>query len=618
MSFAHRALASFIGPALSLGVGLGLLQAAGCALAAGPASSQSVAPSRPALGVIVQLKEQSHELPQSTEAGRSQRAQRLARLASAAGYPSSLPWEASVGNVAHTRVPTRLTRDQVQKVIGKLMASGEVAWAEPDVMQSLQQAAPMAVTGSTPNDPFVLNGDQWWVDNVDLAPNPPRAGVPNWKRAWANVHRGADSNQVVVAVLDTGIVASAQEFGGGRILAGYDFVSETVYDRDGPSYGGAGRDANPADPGDWLTSLEKSGNTLFQECAVQDSTWHGTEVASIIGAAANNGVGMAGAHWNARIQPVRVSGKCGAALSDIYDAMMWAGGVSQQPVANATPAKVINISFGGDGECGQVYQSAIDALRTAGVLVVASAGNSQGVVTRPANCARVVSVAALNRIGIKANYSGFGAAVTVSTVGGDISGGAWDSTLKDTGVLVLANNGTQGPGQEIYRYGQGTSFAAPQVSALAAMMWELNPSLSVDDVINGLKRSARPHVTSQYVGQCSNFNPGRCACTTATCGAGIVDAERALLYALNPSSDFALNNPLPVVNIDATAVQDAATQGPDDGPVNPTPTPTTSGRNSGGGGGALDAATLLTMCVAGVLGLSWRRTWGARFKAGRP
>ncbi|MFT3858561.1 MAG: S8 family serine peptidase [Aquabacterium sp.] len=615
MSFAHRALASFIGPALSLGVGLNLLWAADCALAAGAASSPSLAPSRPALGVIVQLKEQSHELPQSTEAGRSQRAQRLARLASAAGYPSSLPWEASVGNVAHTRVPTRLTRDQVQKVIGKLMATGEVAWAEPDVMQSLQQAAPMAVTGPTPNDPYVPN--QWWVDNVDLSPNPPSGGVPNWKRAWANVHRGADSNQVVVAVLDTGIVASAQEFGGGRILAGYDFVSETVYDRDDPGYGGLGRDANPADPGDWLTSLEKSGNTLFQECAVQDSTWHGTEVASIIGAAANNSVGMAGAHWNARIQPVRVSGKCGAALSDIYDAMMWAGGVSQQPVANATPAKVINISFGGDGDCGQVYQSAINSLRAAGVLVVASAGNSQGVVTRPANCAGVVSVAALNRIGIKANYSGFGAGVTVSTVGGDISGGAWDATLKDTGVLVLANNGTQGPGQEIYRYGQGTSFAAPQVSALAAMMWELNPGLSVDDVINGLKRSARPHVTSQYVGQCSNDNPGRCACTTATCGAGILDAERALQYALNPSTDFALNNPLPTVNIDSLAVQNAAMQGPDDGPVTPTPTPTTSGRNSGGGG-AVDAVELLGLCLGGVLSLFWRAARHARLRAGRP
>jgi serine protease len=92
------------------------------------------------------------------------------------------------------------------------------------------------------------------------------------------------------------------------------------------------------------------------------------------------------------------------------------------------------------------------------------------------------------------------------------------------------------PGAAGYARLYGTSFAVPQVSATLAMMLGLNPNLSHAQLLEGLRLSARPHVVSPQLAACSSTNPGRCACSTATCGVGILDAEQAQNYALRPLS----------------------------------------------------------------------------------
>ena len=67
-------------------------------------------------------------------------------------------------------------------------------------------------------------------------------------------------------------------------------------------------------------------------------------------------------------------------------------------------------------------------------------------------------------------------------------------------------------------------------------MLAVNPQLSHGQIVQGLRLSARPHVTSPKIGACSTANPGRCICTTDSCGAGILDAEQALVYAANPDT----------------------------------------------------------------------------------
>src|SRR5262249_9164795 len=137
-------------------------------------------------------------------------------------------------------------------------------------------------------------------------------------------------------------------------------------------------------------------------------------------AASNNSVGIAGTSWQSWILPVRVLGKCGGFDSDIIPAMRWAAGLAVTGVPiNPYPAKIIKLSFGGDGVCSSAYQSVIQGLAQLGVLVVASAGNSGGPVDSPANCPGVVGVAGLRHAGTKVGYSSLGPEITIAAPAGN-------------------------------------------------------------------------------------------------------------------------------------------------------------------------------------------------------
>mgnify|MGYP002151900267 CR=1 FL=1 len=119
---------------------------------------------------------------------------------------------------------------------------------------------------------------------------------------------------------------------------------------------------------------------------------------------------------------------------------------------------------------------------------------------------------------------------------GDDPDGAWGGSLADSGLVTLINLGRNAPGTPGYARLYGTSFAAPQVAGTLALMLGVNPALSYDQLVRGLRLSARPHVTSPKIGACSAANPGRCICSAQTCGAGILDADQALVFASMPDS----------------------------------------------------------------------------------
>ena len=175
-------------------------------------------------------------------------------------------------------------------------------------------------------------------------------------------------------------------------------------------------------------------------------------------------------------------------------------------------------------------------------------------------------------------------------MGGDDNDGAWGSLLADSGLLTVGNFGLKAPGAADYFYDFGTSFSSAVASGAVSLMLSLNPALTVDQIIAGLKASARPHVTSTVsgFGVCSDANPGRCLCTTSTCGAGILDADQALRYAANPGGYV---NTRRADAIDTPELRAAVQLGPDR-PANPTPPPST------GGGGAMSWAWLLALALA--------------------
>ncbi len=488
----------------------------------------------------------------------------------------------------------RLGAADAQRMAEQLRQRPEVEWVALNEREQRQQV---------PNDPYFVatasSTGQWWLRSATGSSANALAdrlrGVPGLQSAWST---STGSAAAVVAVLDTGITSHPEL--GAQLLPGYDFVSDLAIANDGD-----GRDADASDPGDGVSQADKDANpTLFSGCDLQRSSWHGTVIAGIVAAGTDNGMGVAGVNWAGRVVPVRVAGKCGAEVADIVDGMRWAAGleVAGAPL-NPNPARVVNISFGGSAACNAAYQEAIDELRAVGAVVVAAAGNGHGNVKRPASCAGVIGVAALNRDGFKASYSNFGPAVVVSTVGGDPAGeGLWGALLGDDGLLTLDNLGLQGPEGASYGNHFGTSFAAPVVSGVLSLMLSANPDLSVAQLIDGVRSSARPHVASAQMGACSAQNPGRCTCTTDTCGAGILDAPQALLYALAPDAYVAPARLAEV--IDSSDLSTAAALGtdlpPNDG--------STVAADAGGGGGALGLAWLALLAAGlAALGKATRR-----------
>jgi serine protease len=499
------------------------------ALAAVPLQAQTELSERPpALGLIVRLKqplanEQLHPRggsPRTREATQeSVRWQRVLGESGLSGTSGRIgPRMRPVGRDQQLIEFERpLSAGEAASLREKLMARPDVEWVEPNLREKRLQASP--------TDPLFTQ--QWWLQPVSgsnaNALEARLRGVAGFQTAWQR----ANHAPAVVAVLDTGITSHPDL--AGRVLPGHDFVSVIEYANDGN-----GRDADPSDPGDFVTSADLASG-LFAGCGVEPSSWHGTIVAGMVAANVGNGEGGAGMHWGVSVVPVRVAGKCGAEVPDIIDGMRWAAGLPVPGVArNPNPARIVNISFGGSAACGQAYQTAVDELRALGVVVVAAAGNEGSRPSRPANCPGVVGVVGLNRDGFKTNYSNFGGQIGVSglaAVAGDDSQGAWGSVLADSGLVTLTNRGSTVPASGGYARLYGTSFAAPQVAATIAHMLSLNPALTYEQILEGLRASARPHVTSPKMAACSDSNPGRCICSTATCGAGILDAERALIYA---------------------------------------------------------------------------------------
>lgn len=336
----------------------------------------------------------------------------------------------------------------------------------------------------TPNDTYYSY--QWHYFEA--------TGGLNVEGAW-DVTNGSG---VTVAVLDTGYRPHVDL--AANIVGGYDMISDAFVGNDGD-----GRDADAQDPGDWVNAGECGGGQPTQN---QNSSWHGTHVAGTIAAVTNNGTGVAGVAWGAKVVPVRVLGKCGGYTSDIADGIIWAAGGSVSGVpANANPAKVLNLSLGGGGSCSTTTQNAINTARSLGATVVVAAGNENQNASNsnPANCSGVVTVAATDRSGNRAYYSNYGSVVDVAAPGGEINVNAAD------GVASTLNAGTQGPGADNYVYYQGTSMATPHVAGVAALMYAVKPSITPDEVESTLKSTARA-----FPGSCSQ------------CGAGIVDATAAV------------------------------------------------------------------------------------------
>ncbi|MBY0464773.1 MAG: S8 family peptidase [Burkholderiales bacterium] len=410
----------------------------------------------------------------------------------------------SAGAALRVDLPPGSDAAATERIARRLRLHPDVAEVVPN--ERLRRAAVQ------PTDP--LFAQQWHLQSPAAF-----AGAINATAGWVRSTGGAVP--VTVAVVDSGVRFDHPDLSG-KVLAGYDFVSEVDYANDGN-----GRDADASDPGDWVTAAEAS-TALFQGCDAEDSSWHGTAIAGVIAAGANNAQGGVGVHWGAQILPVRVGGKCGAVLSDLLDGVRWAAGlpVAGAPV-NTHPAKVINLSYGGDGACNTAYQSTLDDVAAVGALVVVAAGNAGAPVTRPADCRGVLAVTAVRGDGAKADYASYGPTVGLAAPGGSGRSGT------DGGLLTTVDTGKRGPSSATYESVAGTSFAAPLASGVAALALSVQPNLSGTALLSLLVTHVRPHTDQSNLASCSAHMPsqGTCNCTAQTCGSGLLDVDLVLAAA---------------------------------------------------------------------------------------
>lgn len=286
-----------------------------------------------------------------------------------------------------------------------------------------------------------LAAHQWYLDS---------------DRAWTYWPTQPQLSPINVAVIDSGIDGSHPEFIG-RVVAAKSFVGGSAY---------------------------------------RDEQGHGTFVAGEIGANPFNAQGIAGLAFNARLMIAKVVEPDGTvSLPGEVAAIRWA-------VDNG--ARVINLSLGGVRDpfdrsldtYSPLEQAAVEYAFSRGVVVVAAVGNGPqspatpwGFAHYPASLPHVIGVSAVRQNGSVPDYSNRDVVYNDIAAPGDAIFSTIPTNLADATPLCAGQPYSDcGPGE--FRDAIGTSFAAPQVSAAAALLLGQDPSLRPEQVAWLLERSA--------------------------------------------------------------------------------------------------------------------------------
>lgn len=409
-------------------------------------------------------------------------------LTAAAGVAMRVE-RATVGGAWVVDLATPVSGAEAARIAAALAATPGIRNATPDRLKRAHAES------YYPNDTLYQQGHLWGLDDpvegsyygIDAA------------HAWA-ITVGSDA--ITAAIVDTGIVAHPDLVE--RIVPGYDFITSPDRARDGDA-----RDPVTTDWGTYGSADDCKGTEV-------KSNWHGSHVAGTFGATGDNGFGVVGVDWRARLMPVRVLGRCGSGSTvDITEGMLWAAGGSIPGVpSNPTPARVINLSIGGPGECSEFEQSAYDEALSRGALVVVSAGNDNDNADgySPASCYGVSTVVATDPYGYRASYSNYSAYADIAAPGGDK-----DRYTEQDGILSTIDQSQGAPsGDYGYAWYQGTSMAAPHVTGVGSLMLSVNPTLT-------------PAQMKGIMADTSTYFASDSACRTdGDCGAGIVNAYYAV------------------------------------------------------------------------------------------
>ncbi|HID61228.1 MAG TPA: peptidase S8, partial [Anaerolineae bacterium] len=300
----------------------------------------------------------------------------------------------------------------------------------------------------TPNDAYFPS--QWGLTKI---------GAP---QAW-DVTTG--SSNLTIAIVDSGIDLDHPDLSG-KIILGYDYVN-----------------------GDWYPD---------------DDYGHGTHVAGIAAAQTNNGLGVAGVSWGARLMALKVLDAGGSgSYADVASAVTYAADHG---------AKIINLSLGGDYDS-QTLHDAVTYAHNTGCVVAAATGNNNGPVLYPAKYAEAFAVAATDSNDVRAWFSNYGPEVDVAAPGVSIY-----STYPGGG----------------YTYMNGTSMATPYVAGLAALIWSEYSSYTNDQVEGRIEMTA---VDLGAAGWDQYYGHGRIDAQAALCTSDLGASPQSVAFLADDETD---------------------------------------------------------------------------------
>lgn len=334
-----------------------------------------------------------------------------------------------------------LSGKSMSETIQVLQTSPLVKYAEPNYVISVN---------ALPNDPFFYL--QWALNNDGNFSNSVPDNDVNVVEVWNDY---TDSSSVVVAVIDTGVDYQHRDLSANIWMNQAEIPGNGV-DDDSNGYidDVYGYDFNndDADP--------------------MDDHGHGSLCAGIIGASGNNGFGMSGISWNAKIMALKFLDNNGMGnTADAIEAIVY---------AQDNGAKILNSSWGG-GSYSETLYDVIGQVDQSGLLFVAAAGNDALDTDLsphyPASfdLENIISVAAIDPYENLASFSNYGLqSVDMAAPG--------DSVLSTVPASVYGSE---------FIYMSGTSMAAPHVSGSAALLWSIYPDYDQRQIKSILMNSLR-------------------------------------------------------------------------------------------------------------------------------
>ncbi|QJB46713.1 S8 family serine peptidase [Dolichospermum flos-aquae] len=326
-------------------------------------------------------------------------------------------------------------RTSVEAALATYRNSSLFEYIEPDYT--------ITTAATIPNDPSF--GQLWGLNNTGQSGGTPDADI-DAPEAW-DIQTG--NPNLVIGVIDTGVDYNHPDLVG-NIWTNPGEIAGDGIDNDNNGY----------------IDDVRGWDFAYNDNNPMDVQGHGTHVSGTIAGKGNNGVGVTGVAWNAKIMPLKFLNDSGSGSTS--------GAISAIAYATAKGVKLTNNSWGGGGYS-QALSDVINAAGQQGALFIAAAGNSsQNTDINPAypasyNLANIISVASTTRTDSLSSFSNYGlTSVDLGAPGSDI----YSTTPNNT-----------------YSTYSGTSMASPHVTGAAALLWSQNPTWTAQQVKNTLMQT---------------------------------------------------------------------------------------------------------------------------------